>query len=184
MLAVWTQGTLRRAYIGFDLHESNLPLQVAFPILGDHLLSWLGGAGEVRARYAGEPLETGAPATTDRVHIRMPGGREASLSPGQVFDETDRAGFYTLTFSAGDKVVTEKTVALSFPPRESDLVPKGIEAPAGGNRPGLVTDARTSLTSWVLAGALVLLLLEWWWAHGRPFPRLTGIRVPQRRRPA
>lgn len=176
LLAVWTQGTLRRAYVGFDLHESNLPLQVAFPILGDHLLSWLGGADEVRAAYAGDPLEIAAPATTDEVRIRMPGGRESSISPGQVFDETDRAGFYNLTFSAGDKVISERTVALSFPPRESDLVPKGVEAPAGGDRPGLVTDARTSLVSWVLAGALVLMLLEWWWAHGRPLPKLERMR--------
>lgn len=181
LAAVWTQGVHRRAYLGFDLHQSNLPLQVAFPILGDHLLSWLGGASDVQARFAGEPLETGGPAGATEVRIKLPGGREASVVPGQVFDETEQSGFYAMSFLAGDRVVSERTVALSFPARESDILPKGVEAPAGSDRPGLVTDARTSLARWVLLGALVLVLLEWWWAHGRPVP---GAARMTRKRPA
>jgi Ca-activated chloride channel homolog len=183
LVAVWTQGTLKRAYLGFDLHESNLPLQVAFPILGDHLLSWLGGSGDVGSGYAGRPIEPAAPPSTGEVRIKIPGGREASILPGQVFDETERAGFYGLTFLAGDRVIAERTVALSFPPRESDIVPKGIEAPGGSGRPGLVTDARSSLARWVLLAALALMLVEWWWAHGRPLPHRPSLRA-RRGRPA
>ncbi|HEX2054659.1 MAG TPA: hypothetical protein VHJ78_13165, partial [Actinomycetota bacterium] len=75
----------------------------------------------------------------------------------------------------------ERTTALSFPPRESDIVPRGVEPPPGEFRPGLVTDARASLARWVLAAVLVLMVLEWWWAHGRPTP--AGMRgLPFRRR--
>jgi Ca-activated chloride channel family protein len=163
LVAVWTQGTLKRAHIGFDLHQSNL-------------LSWLGGAGQLGPGFAGQPMEPAAPPTTGEVRIKIPGGREESILPGQVFDETERAGFYGLTFLAGDRVIAERTVALSFPPRESDIVPKGIEAPAGSGRPGLVTDARSSLAAWVLLAALVLMLIEWWWAHGRPLPLRPSLR--------
>jgi Ca-activated chloride channel homolog len=186
LIAVWAEGTLRRAWIGFDLQESNLPLQVAFPILGDHLISWLSGSGQVAARFAGDPITAAAVPTADKVQIRIPGGRSTTIHPGERFDETDRAGFYGLTYLAGDKVVAEQTLALSFPPRESDLLPRGIQAPAGG-RPGLVTSARQSIATWVLAAALALLVLEWWWAHGRPGRRPparpeAGLSPPLRRR--
>src|SRR5207244_5545110 len=40
-------GGRRVAVLGFDVHESDLPLQPAFPVLVQHLLDWLVPSGSV-----------------------------------------------------------------------------------------------------------------------------------------
>ncbi|MDQ3645565.1 MAG: VWA domain-containing protein [Actinomycetota bacterium] len=173
LIATWTQGSLRRAYIGFALHESNLPLQVAFPIFADHLLSWLTGSEPPTARYAGDALEVAPLPGATAVDVSIPGGRGERLLPGQSLEDTGRAGFYGLTFVKGDETVGERTVALSFPPVESQLEPRVVPVPPSAERPGLTRTARYPVAPWVLAVALALVVLEWWWGHGRPgAPRL------------
>ncbi|MGH2820818.1 MAG: vWA domain-containing protein [Actinomycetota bacterium] len=183
LIATWTDRGLRRAYIGFDLHESNLGLQVAFPVLGEHLLSWLAGTEELAARSAGDPLAVAqAPGATE-VRVRLPSRHGVTLVPGERLEETDRTGFYDLRFFDGDEVVAASTVALSFPPQESDLEPRAISVRPDPARPGLVSTAARPSWRWALVLALALLVLEWWWAHGRPAPARPEAR-PERRRAA
>jgi Ca-activated chloride channel family protein len=172
LIATWSDGTLRRAWFGFDLHESNLPLQVAFPVLGDHLLGWLTGAEREPTRFAGDPIGLAPPPATTAVRVTTPDGKAVALSPEESFTDTDVAGFYEVSFFSGDRLLAEHTRALSLPPRESDLAPGSIAAGDGGGRPGLTASARRSALGGIGALALLLLLLEWWWAHGRPLPRL------------
>lgn len=172
LLSVWSEGTLRRAWIGFDLHESNLPLQVAFPVLGDHLLGWLTGAETTPARFAGDPIVPAPPPGTTKVVVKTPHGNEIAISPHDPFTDTDAAGFYEVGYLSGDEILAEHTEALSFPPGESDLVPGTIDAGDAAGRPSLTPSARRSALGSIGALALLLLLLEWWWAHGRPLPRL------------
>ena len=176
-ISVWADGPLRRAWWGFDLHETNLPLQVAFPILADHLLGWLKGVDEIGSRYAGEPILPPAPPGTTSVTVDSPGGAGARLEPGEPFEDTAAAGFYRMEFRAEDKLIAERTLALSFPPSESELLPRGLQA-AGGEaaRPGLVDRARRALGPTIIAAALFLSVFEWWWGSGRPTP-------PRRRQP-
>ncbi|MDP9069337.1 MAG: VWA domain-containing protein [Actinomycetota bacterium] len=184
LVATWTDGSVRRAYIGFALHESNLPLQVAFPIFADHLLSWLTGSEAPSARYAGERIEVAPLPGTSVIEVAIPGGRGERLLPGQALEETSRAGFYTFTFLKDDDVIGQRTVALSFPPAESDLTPREVAAPPDAERPGLTRTARHPVVAWVLAAALLLLLVEWWWGHGRPGAPRFRWWPPTERRPA
>ena len=175
LIATWTQRSYRRAYIGFALHESNLPLQVAFPIFADHLLAWLTGSEAPTARYAGDPIEVAPLPGTTEIQASIPGARGERLLPGQALDETSRAGFYGLRFLKGDDVIGERTVALSFPPGESDLRLRDVPVEADAARPGLTRTARHPVVAWVLGLCLLLLLVEWWWGHGRPgAPDLRG----------
>lgn len=172
LLAVWEQDLRRRAWIGFDLHNSNLPLQVAFPVMMDHLVSWLSGGRSDRARVAGDPIATAAPAGVDRVTVTGPSGRGATLPPGGVL-ETSRAGIYRVEYKAGEAIVREETIALAFPASESRIRPVGVVSKDPGTRPGFTSEARRNLGSLAAAVALAVLLLEWWWAYGRP--RLVGL---------
>lgn len=168
LIATWTQRSYRRAYIGFALHESNLPLQVAFPIFADHLFAWLTGAEAPAARYAGDPIEVAPLPGTTAIDAAIPGARGERLLPGQALEETGRAGFYELTFLRGNDVIGERTIALSFPPGESDLQVRDVPVEADARRPGLTRTARHPVVGWVLALSLLFLLVEWWWGHGRP----------------
>ena len=168
LVATWTQRSYRRAYIGFALNESNLPLQVAFPIFADHLLAWLTGSETPTARYAGDPIEVAPLPGTTAIEAAIPGARGERLLPGQALEETARAGFYELRFLKGDELIGERTVALSFPPGESDLTVRDVPVQADERRPGLTRTARHPVVAWVLGVCLLLLFLEWWWGHGRP----------------
>ncbi|MGH2736235.1 MAG: hypothetical protein ACRDKZ_11695, partial [Actinomycetota bacterium] len=181
LIATWTDGTRRRAWVGFDLHESNLPVQVAFPILFDHLLSWLAGMEPLAARFAGDAIDLPPVAGGEEVRVAIPGGRGTTLAPGQVFVDTQRTGFYEIEYSDGEDVLDQRTVALSYPTSESNLEPRRIEARPDEARPGLTATARRPVIAWVLAGALLVLLLEWWWAHGRPAPQIMTARGERRK---
>ena len=182
LIATWTQRSYRRAYIGFALHESNLPLQVAFPIFTDHLLAWLTGTEPPGARYAGDPIEVAPLPGTTAIEANIPGARGQRLLPGQALEETSRAGFYELTFFKGDAEVGQRTIALSFPPAESDLKVRSVPVAPDPRRPGLTRTARHPVVTWVLGLSLLLLFVEWWWGHGRPGAPALAARF--QRRPA
>lgn len=168
LIAVWEEEGLRRGWIGFDLRESNLPLQVAFPILGNHLVSWLTSSRQPDARFAGDPIDIAPVAGASEVRVDLPGGKEVRLQPGQRLEDTERAGFYVITHLAGGEVVSEQTLALSFPESESAIAPATVAAIPVTERGRGGEAARRSLGAWIAAGALALLLVEWWWGHGRP----------------
>lgn len=168
LIATWTEGSVRRAYVAFDLHDSNLPLQVAFPVLGDHLLSWLTSRERPEARVAGETLVPPHVAGATSVEASLPDGTGASLAVGEALEETARTGFYELVFRHGDEVLERRTVALSVPPLESQIAPREVKVPRGGERSARSAKSSRPAWAWLLPLALALLALEWWWAHGRP----------------
>ena len=176
LIATWSEGTLRRVWIGFDLHESNLPVQVAFPILGDHLLGWLTGAAAQPARVAGQVFELPVVPGATSVRVSAPQGTRSTHEPGESFTQTDVSGFYDIASFAGDRVISEATVALSFPPQESALLPVEIPIGSDDSRPGLVESARRPALVPFLIAVLILLTLEWWWGHGRPLPTRASAR--------
>lgn len=167
MIAVWEEGPVRRGWVGFDLHQSNLALQVAFPILIDHLVAWLSGGALEEARFAGDPIRVGAPAEVTRVVVEGPGGTGGTIEPGGIFETAD-AGFYHLRYLADDEEVDAATVGLSFPGRESAIAPRSLVTRDAGARPGLTASAKKQITIIIVAIALLLALGEWWWAFGRP----------------
>lgn len=172
LIATWSDGALRRVWIGFDLHESNLALQVAFPVLGDHLLGWLTGSRKANG-YAGEPIDIPPVAGADRVLIETPAGNKLEVFPGEAFADSGESGFYSIQYFRGEQELANHTAAVSFPPREQDLRPREVTAPRPEGRPGFVADARRSIATTFIMACLLLLLLEWWWAHGRPIPKTT-----------
>lgn len=170
LISIFEEGITRRVWIGFDLHESNFPVTVAFPVLADHLLRWLSGSDQEPAGAAGEPLRLRPPADTTSVSVELPSGQTRSLAPGETLVETNDAGFYRVEFLTEDEVVAEQVLGLSFPNSESSLGREVIEAPPA---PGTTIPSPTGVKplAWIiLTVGLLVLMIEWWWAHGRPLP--------------
>ena len=165
----------RVAVILFDLHDSDLPLQVSFPILMSNLLNYLAPASSFSAPDGLRPGQT--------LHIKLSGG-ETNLSvddPGGghrvvpadgSFADTGLLGVYTLR---SNQTALGNFAVNLFDPSESAI------RPATSIRIGRVDVAASAaqeqgtfeIWPWIAAAAFVLLLVEWWVYHrGMPAPKL------------
>lgn len=187
MLMTGIPGGRRIAYLAFDLRESNLPVQVAFPLLFGNLVSWLAqGEGPNRSSLvAGDPLPLRVPGRATRFVVEAPGGSTIERAAERAaFDDTDRAGFYSVRYFAGADRIGEETFAVNVPRIESSLTPRPITGKLAERGRG--TGRLSGLRVWgpgILALALLVLLAEWWVAHGRPTPnrrwRTGSVAVPR-----
>ncbi len=156
LLVQGTLGGRPYLYLAFALADSNLPVQVAFPILGDRILTELAGtalpAGDL---VVGEalPVDAAVGATVER-----PGGAHIEVPPGGPAPVADRSGYWTVTVEGRPA----RTVAVNPDPSESQLTPASAllterrqevagEPPPQGER---------SLLPWVAYPLLGVVLLE------------------------
>jgi Ca-activated chloride channel family protein len=95
----------KTAVLAFEPRKSDLPLQVAFPILMANLTGELmGGSGApTEAISPGRPVGLPVPAGATGIRVAKPDGTTVELAPGTVggasvtFSETDQLGVYTVT---------------------------------------------------------------------------------------
>ena len=144
------------AYLGFALGESDLGLQVAFPILFDRLLSELAGT-----TLAPGSLTVGdtVPLTgTGGAAVEAPGGTRIDIAPGGAPPTADRAGFWIVE----EPGRPPRTLAVNPDPGESVLAPAGslpFEVVPVAERTAAVPGQR-SLLPWLAAVLLVALAAE------------------------
>lgn len=145
------------AYLSFRLEESNLPLQVAFPILGDRVLASLTQAGappgDVRT---GQTL----PLTEGAVTVHGPGGTRQEVPPGAPAPIAGRPGFWVVK----QKGRADRLVAVNADPRESFLGPvKRLPVRPRSSRPGeRRPGGEVPLLPWVAVALIALLAVELW----------------------
>ena len=132
-------GGRRVAVLAFDLHRSDLPLQMAFPLLWANLMDWLapGSQGNIPAQVnPGENISFALPAGADSVTVTRPDGERLRLEPvdGRItFADTGELGRYDLQWGLDGSA--SFTVNL-FLPQESELKPldalPGLQAEGQG----------------------------------------------------
>jgi hypothetical protein len=174
-------GGRRVAVLTFDLHDSDLPLQVAFPVLISNLLNYLAPAQPFSAPDGLRPGESLLIKPTSGAQISVADPTGAVLAPtltqaGLAFAETRRLGVYTV-FS-GQTVIGYFAVNL-FDAGESNI------RPAASIQIGRIQVAPTArdaqgqleIWPWLAAAAFLLLLVEWWVYHrGATLPAASGWR--------
>jgi Ca-activated chloride channel family protein len=125
---------LPAAVLAFEPRQSDLPLQVAFPILLANLTGELfgGSAAPTTAIKPGEPVVLSVPSGMTGLHVVAPDGRAVDLMPGAAggssvtYTQTDQLGVYTATpIAAG---------APSGSPG-SNSTPSASPAPSASGRP-------------------------------------------------
>lgn len=152
-------------YQAFAISDSNLPVQIGFPILGDRILRELAGPGPVGDTLVVGDRLPGDVAST--VRIERPGGAVVERPPGSGAAVADRAGFWRLTVGDGDPVL----LAANAPTAESDLsvAPSlTIDEPTRqrGDEPDLGRTDR-SLLPWIALPLLLVVALEAWASRRR-----------------
>ncbi len=169
-----TQGR-RLAVITFDIHDSDLPLQVTFPILFSNLIDYLIPTQAFDAPYGLQPGENlSIPPDPDvaQVIIASPTGQLHSYpvsENGILFSETGELGVYGVNFMTETGQRSDFFAVNLFNENESDIRP--VESIHVGRENIVASDeaevGQRELWPWLAAAALTVLLLEWLIYHRR-----------------
>ncbi|MBI2918351.1 MAG: VWA domain-containing protein [Chloroflexi bacterium] len=166
LLAVWQAPGQRIAAFGFDLHQSDLPLQPAFPILIQNLAGWLlPGLGQGLAVRPGEAVDVPLSPEAQAAWVETPEGERVQVlppHPPQPF-AVDGPGLYRVVQQVGGREQVTFFAANLFNPEESSLAP--VSLPDLEARTGAGVGDTTfpwELAPWLALAALLVLSAEWW----------------------
>jgi hypothetical protein len=134
-----TRAGIPSAVLAFEPRESDLPLQVAFPILLANLTGELfgGSAAPASAVKPGDPVLLTVPSGASGLRVTAPDGRTVDLVPGAAagttvtYTQTDQLGVYTAT-----PIAAPAASGSAGPSREPSATPS---QPASGS-PGQSVD--------------------------------------------
>jgi Ca-activated chloride channel family protein len=165
----------RVAALAFDLHRSDLPLQVAFPLLLANLTGWLapGSGSDLPTQVSpGAAVAFSLPPEAESATLTRPDGTTARLLPESgrvVFGDTTQLGVYRVAWGGAGQNQESGTAPASFAvnlfsPQESDVRPAetlpllGLGEEEGALRP---QQARREWWRPLALVALLLLTAEW-----------------------
>ncbi len=180
------------AILPFDVRESTLPLDIAFPVLITNLTEWFTPRDALTSTNS---LSTGAtigirpPFDADEVRVSLPDGEMRTLPIERelvIFAETNQSGIYQIeALNGGDTVQAQSFAVNLFSTLESDIAPVSEGALQVGDVTvvAIEEDAVGQREFWPLAAllALAVLMLEWYAYHRRlRIPTMVGRLRPRR----
>ena len=148
LIAVTEAENRRAAVIGFDLHDSNLPMKGDFPILMQNLLGFL--LPDARQSF---------PDGVCGDSVNAPADAQVVTPSGRLNADSWEQGVYTVRYRVADGAERVARFTLHMDPGESDL--RQIGGGASEIDLNTVRDAGRELTPWVLLAFLALALVEW-----------------------
>ncbi|MBC7248853.1 MAG: VWA domain-containing protein [Anaerolineae bacterium] len=184
LLLVGEREGRRVAVLTFDLHASDLPLKIAFPILMSNLVSWLAPTGgmEVPATLRpGDPLTLRPAMDATQLVVQSPSGQRWTYPvTGEPipFAETTELGVYTVYQSSAPSASSAQSADQAdhfavnlFSEMESDIAPREVIT-IGAQQiavPQEGLQGRQEWWRWLALAAVIVLLVEWWvhWRGGR-----------------
>lgn len=164
---------------GFDLHDSDLAVQTAFPLLMRNIVTYLLPlpAGGLPASVApGQPVSIQPVSNAvDHVIVEDPTAKESTFNVGSshtsvAYGDTSRVGLYYVTQYAGESIVAQEAFAVNLFSRDESLTPPDPAPglPAGNApRPGAQATQseqgafRRELWPVIALAGFLVLLLEW-----------------------
>ena len=161
------------AILGFDLLDSDFPLQIAFPIFMSNMIEWASPANVISGGTAfsiGDTVRINPPIDATSVRITLPDGDSRDLAiTGDtiVFSETLQLGFYTIDILVSEDITSSQIMAVNiFGTNESDIAPVSEETlNLGGGRLGDEAEEQFGFREWwqpILLIALLFVLYEWY----------------------
>jgi hypothetical protein len=179
------------AILTFDLHESDLPLQLAYPILMSNLMEWFTPRSAINVPEGldvGESLAIRPQTSATELRITQPDGEQRVIAVDRetlVYAETQQIGLYTLEVLNGETVIENAPFAVNlFDAGESRIAPR-LQIALGDTIIGEAERAELGQQEfWFLAAllALLILLIEWQVYHRRMQVRTLMSPVVRRRR--
>lgn len=173
----------RIVVITFDLHDSDLPLRIAFPVLMANVTNWLSPGRAFDAPTGlrvGDPVGLSPAAGTTVILVDKPDETLWTMDVGEeeiIFAETEQLGLYNVRLrdSEGDRPAGSFAVNL-FSPTESQIEPVPaiqlgqIQAETETERENV---GQREFWPWLAGIAFLILVIEWWVHHrGTRWPRV------------
>jgi Ca-activated chloride channel homolog len=177
------------AVMSFALQDSNLPLQLPWPILVAGLMEWYQPQRPINVTSIapGEALNIRPTVNADEVIVETPGGERVNIpldAPEIFFAQTSTPGLYNLDIRLEGDTVQQDTFAVNlFSRSESNIRPvpeltiatnagETIIASSGQDETG-----RRELWTWLVLIGIGILVFEWWYYHRTISrkPKMTGI---------
>ncbi|MHB8992583.1 MAG: VWA domain-containing protein [Chloroflexota bacterium] len=166
LLAVRSEGGRRQAVLAFELSQSDLPLRPAFPVLMANLLEWLLPRPEMAPRTVapGGALSPETSPLAQQLWVEAGDGTRYDLAPPwppRPF-RPPAPGLYRVVQSWEGESQQFLLVASGYHPQEAELAPRSFELTAvEGDSPSPARGA-LSFWPWLVAGVVLLSLVEWW----------------------
>ena len=173
----------RIATVAFDLKQSDLPLQIAYPILFSNLIDYLAPPSAFDATQAlrpGESLSIVSQNDVERTVIASPSNQTFTLAAGQTtFTQTHELGFYAVNFLSKDSNKVQYFAVNLFDASESDIQPHGsLQIGQSSVTPTVSQQiGQRELWPWLAGLALLILMIEWQAYHRKQL--LRPVRFPQ-----
>lgn len=158
----------RLIVFGFDLHETNLPVQPFFPVIMTRVVQELlpGGQNEISAVNAGDLINLSIDPEAREVYVIAPDGNKTQIAPPfpvEVFDGATQIGTYVL-----EQKLENETVQQSFfvnAPSEKEFAT--LESAKSLQQDIEKDQDRKQLGFWdiripLLCLLLAILVIEWW----------------------
>lgn len=150
-------------YIAFPLEQSNLPIDVAFPIIGARMVGGLVTSDGVSpALTVGDTLTLGP----EGARVTDPRGGTTPVSPGDSNPVADLSGFWTVSpegSEAFEVAVNPDTTESSLQP--ADSLPEIRPEPDGGQQVDATTTVSRALLPWAVLALLAVLAVELYVSH-------------------
>ncbi|MBX7255598.1 MAG: VWA domain-containing protein [Candidatus Hydrogenedentes bacterium] len=161
-----SRGAQHMAFIGFDIAESDWPLNLSFPLFFQNVLAWTTRAALSAdvSIPAGKPLTLVGEPDVANATITLPDAskEQVALDPMRpvYFSNTNQIGIYTVAYGERKErfaVNLLDKVESSIGPSDKLAIGQGeFEAERGRIR------QNRELWRYLLAGALCVIALEWW----------------------
>jgi Ca-activated chloride channel homolog len=157
----------------FDLRDSDLPLQITYPVLISNLLEWYAPSGAIASGTTftiGDTVPIRPPLEAESLRVTAPDGTSEVIAVDReslAYTQTSQPGIYTLEVLEGDEVTQTQYFAVNtFAPDESEIAPQQITF--GGVTVGdeaIEELGQQEYWSLIALLALLFLLIEWYVYH-------------------
>ena len=166
LMAAAERGRMRAVALSVSLRSTDLPLRVAFPVLVQNIVRWLGqreGAGAGWAQRTGHVARVALPSGVSEYSLKGPGFKgevKFKATRGIARFVPLRAGFFQIGHKAGKELVAVNMTSIL----ESDLERRPVVA---GRKVSVTAQAsrslplRTNIWLYMLILAAFLTLVEW-----------------------
>lgn len=159
------------AIISFDIHNSDLPLQITWPVLMANLMDWFSPQSVIPitdSLSVGDSLLIRPPLDATSLSVILPDGTRRDLPLDRqsvVFGGTEQTGVYRLEVTRnGDETQSQPFTVNLFDPLESGIAPQpSLQIGQTTITPGEREEVG-QLEFWPLVAliALIILLIEWY----------------------
>jgi Ca-activated chloride channel family protein len=156
----------RVAVLGFDLHDTNIPLQTGFPILINNLGAWLLPEPTDAAvlESSGDFIRLAPRTETKEIILTHPGGEEQRFEPPfPAVLPVAESGVYCIAWCMEEEQVVSRVAKNPGDNLESDIKPRSLpwSGMVASSGEGSRRATNREIWPWLLGLALLTLVGEW-----------------------